>query len=97
MTMKLEILITFLSLVIAPLAHLLGSMPTKAGLVLMVVPFWQNADQVAEAAGVRMIGVSQAPFGTLVAVDTVAQFTDLKRAGAWFILDPDTSKWICGT
>jgi hypothetical protein len=95
--MKLEILITFLSLVVAPLAHLMGTTPSKAGLVLMVVPFWDDSEDVAEAAGVRVIGPTRAPFGTLVAVDDVAQFTELKRAGAWFVLDPATSKWICGS
>lgn len=95
--MKLEIIITLLSVVVAPLAHLLASNPTQAGLVLMVVPFWRDADHVAEAAGVRVIGLSRAPFGTLVAVDRVPQFEDLKREGAWFILDPGTSKWICGS
>lgn len=94
--MKLEILITVLSLIVAPLAHMSGTRPSEAGLVLMVVPFWLDTDQVAAAANVQLVGTTSAPFGTLVAVEDVAQFDDMTHAGAWFIMDPATSKWICG-
>lgn len=94
--MKLEIIITILSLVVAPLAHLMGTNPTSAGLVLMVVPFWSDAGLVAEEAGVQLVGPTSAPLGTLVAVEDVAQFADLSRAGAWFLIDPKSIKWMCG-
>lgn len=95
--MKLEILITVLSLGVAPLAHLMGTTPSTAGLVLMVTPFWNDAGEVAAAAGARVVGTTRALFGTLIAVEEVTQFADLSQAGAWFPTDPETSKWICGS
>ncbi|MEI4473646.1 hypothetical protein [Frigidibacter sp. MR17.24] len=94
--MKLEILISVLSLVVTPLAHLSGTAPAQAGLVLMVVPPWADPAAVADAGRARLIGPTRAPFGTLVSVDETAQFARLQQAGAWFLVDADAARWICG-
>ncbi|MEI4486062.1 hypothetical protein V8J36_07650 [Frigidibacter sp. MR17.14] len=94
--MKLEILITLLSLIVAPTAHAIGSRPVAAGLVLMVVPPWADAAAVAAHAGAQLVGPTSAPFGTFVSVDGTAQLDALEAAGAWFLIDGDTARWICG-
>ncbi|WP_339108886.1 hypothetical protein [Thioclava sp. GXIMD4216] len=94
--MKLEALILFFSLLVAPIAHLTGARPDHAGLTLMVVPPWEDAVQVADVAQARLIGPTRAPFGLLIEIDDLAQLDRLERAGAWFLLDARKVEWICG-
>ncbi|MER5170757.1 MULTISPECIES: hypothetical protein [Thioclava] len=94
--MRLEVAILFFSMLVAPLAHLSGSVPERVGLVVMIVPPWSDASVVAEDAGAQLIGPTRAPFGQLVSIDNMAQAEQLEKAGAWFLLDAEKVEWICG-
>ncbi|OCX61046.1 hypothetical protein BFP70_16465 [Thioclava sp. SK-1] len=93
--MKLEILVTLSSLIIAPLAHLSATRPDTPGLLLVVMPPWVDASSVAHAAKAQIVGPTRAPFGVQIVVETMSQIDALSNAGAWFILDAEKAKWIC--
>lgn len=94
--MRLEIVVTMLTLVVMPLAQMAGTRAEGPGLRVIVVPPWRDAEDVARAARVQPVGPTRSWLGLFVAVDRDEQVAGLAEAGAWFVLDAERLKWVCG-
>ncbi|ETD83283.1 hypothetical protein ACTTAL_02510 [Rhodobacter capsulatus] len=94
--MRLEFLVLALSITIAPATTLLDVKASGAGPWVMVVPPWRSADLVAERAGARLIGPTEAPLGHLVTATAPEAAQRLAAAGAWAVLDAAAVAQFCG-
>ena len=94
--MRLEFLVLALSITIAPATTLLDVKASGAGPWVMVVPPWRSADLVAERAGARLIGPTEAPLGHLVTATAPDAAQRLAAAGARAGLDAAAVAQFCG-
>ncbi|PTV96286.1 hypothetical protein C8J27_10280 [Rhodobacter aestuarii] len=99
--MRLELLVIAFSVVVGPVAALLGAGATGAGPWVIVVPPWKDAELLAERAQARLIGPVAAPMGHLVAplngqTAATGAVTRLAAAGAWAVVDAETILELCG-
>lgn len=65
-------------------------------LALVIVPPWVDAGRMTERAGGRAVGPVQAPFAVLSRFEGVVPVDDLKRAGAWSVVDGTRLALLCG-
>ncbi|MBZ4021218.1 hypothetical protein CKO11_01905 [Rhodobacter sp. TJ_12] len=99
--MRLELAVIALSVVVGPVAALLGAEATGSGPWVIVVPPWTDAEALAERAQARLIGPVDAPLGHLVAAGASGTADDgaiqrLAAAGAWAVVDAETILELCG-
>jgi len=84
-----------LSLAVTPLA-LLARPATGAGIVVVVLPPWMDADTLLTQAGGRVVGPERAPLGVLAQVETVSALKKLRHLGAWAVMDGAALAELCG-
>jgi hypothetical protein len=83
--------------VLGPAALALGGSEGRAGApTLVIAPPWVDPAAVAEAAGGRPIGPTQAPLATLAIFENEGFRARLRAAGAWFALDGAAVARWCG-
>ena len=88
------ILLTGLS---GPLLALAASpAPEDAGLRLVVHAPWTDATALAAETRVRMVGPVSAPFGFLALSEGPSQDHQLRKYGAWAVLDGRRLAQFCG-
>lgn len=79
-----------------PLLALTAQPPIAGQPVLVVVAPWDSLFGVVEKAGGRVIGPQLATLGGLAIAEQPEFFQNLKKQGAWAVLDGRRTALLCG-
>lgn len=88
----------FLTASLAPLLFLGTAQPSSFGSPVLVIsgPWGDTAAQIIVQAGLFEIAPDRAPLGALTTLSGPGDIENLKKNGAWFVIDGKKVAELCG-